>query len=298
MLALLNPRWAVASTALLTFNLVNPSLAFAEPESSQELVQEEAVQPELPKQFISEGNTVAISDVAINITPPAGWEVFTDNPNLSLIMKEVALEEKTKDYSKPKFRRNITVAATHEGTPIDEKRATILKEQMSETFAKDPAVSNFEVLEHKFFDYKGKNDGLILYSALNLGEFPMMQMHILVSGLNRQFLLTYTDLASNFQNTQAFEQAWNSMVSIEVTGPAPKRYQELIRYGSLAGGAILLLLIALGIKRRSTKKLFDMEDDLDEDLDSSLDLNTTMNHGWNLSKKDNNDDFLEGVSSF
>src|SRR5690606_24950230 len=200
---------------------------------------------------------------------------------LSVVMREP--RDPAPAYEKPKYQRNITVAAIHKASPIDEKRAAELKEEMAKSFGADSLVSDFTILEHKFFNYKGQNDGLLVYSSLNIGEYPMMQMHVLVSGEQKQFLMSYTDLADNFQNPASFESAWNTMVSIDVTGSSPNRVSEYARYAAIAGGFLMLGLCALLLRRRAAKKDYSSEaDEYLEDGDLSTSMFATLAGGWKL----------------
>lgn len=205
-------------------------------------------QATLPEKIVSDGSRFVVSEQEMAITPPAGWEVLTRSSGLSLIMQEPRVEAPS--YTKPKYQRNITVATVQRPSPIDEQRAASLKEELTKTFGKPGMSSNFQIVEHKFFDYRGKKDGLVVYSSMQLGEFQMMQMHVLISGEARQYVMTYTDLASEFAaNNAAYEKAWNSMVSIDVVGKAPVRYMEYVPYG-IAGGVAFLLFTAIGFLRR------------------------------------------------
>ncbi len=206
-----------------------------------------------PVSDVIKGDGNPISNAAFNfkITPPIGWEVTSNTGSLTLVMKEPRVE--APDYEKPKYQRNITLAIMHKGSPIDEAKALDITKQLADTFGKDSSLSDFKVTEHKLFNYKGQNDGLVVYSAYRMGDFELAQMHVLVSGKEKQYMMTYTDLADRFQGADgAFEKAWNSMVSIEVDGVAPSRFDEVKPYvitGSIVG--MMFLSLAVFAWRRS-----------------------------------------------
>jgi hypothetical protein len=267
------PRWVLTTSIASSINLFSPSIAFAqeaptEPqpadEAAAEVVAEDAPIDE-SQLFVSDGQPFEIADLGISMAAPEGWQVMTKAASLTVIASEP--KDETPSYDKPKYQRNITVAAIHRASPIDEKRAVELKKQMMEKFGNDPLVSDFTVTEHKFFNYKGVNDGLLVYTSLNLGEYPMMQMHILVSGQQNQFLLTYTDLAERFTDeaTGNFELAWNTMNSLQVTGDAPLRRDIYIRYGAVAGAFLMLICGLLLLRRKAKNRDFNAEaDELDQ----------------------------------
>jgi len=248
-------------------------------------------QNSLPGKFISDGSEVEVKKLGIKISPPSGWEVVTDSPNISLIIQEPEPEQVV--YDKAIFRRNITVAAVHKPAPIDEQRAARLKDELLNSFGKE-GVQNFEVIEHKFFNYKSKDDGLLAYTSFNIGEFQMMQMHVLLSGDSKQFLLTYTDLADRFSDTKYFDQAWNTMAGMTVSGQPPRRYlKEALILGVAIGMLILLLLLKVVRRRKETSGYLDdadlvYQDDHDWDINSGLKEDTsslaiTQTGVWRLS---------------
>lgn len=300
-------NYFISSSILWICNLALPSVALAAGLNESDIA---GIATELPsetkstlavnstpivesKTFISDGSPVALENLGITIAPPANWEIVTNGGSLSVIMREQ--REPAPAYEKPKYQRNITVAAIHKSSPIDELRATELKAELIKNFSSDSLVSEFSILEHKFFDYKGKNDGLMIYSNLKIGEYPMMQMHVLISGENKQFLLTYTDMAERFSDSTFgfYEKAWASMVSTQVTGLSPDRKDAYIRYGAIAGGFLMFGLVGLMFRRKATKH--DYSSDADELMDSgeapSVSMMSTMAHGWKISAESDGDDF-------
>lgn len=300
-------NYVMSSSILWICNLALPSVALGAglnesdiasvaaelPSETKSTIAENSTPAVESKTFISDGSTVALENLGITIAPPANWEIVTNGGSLSVIMREQ--REPAPAYEKPKYQRNITVAAIHKSSPIDEQRAIELKEELIKNFSTDSLVSEFSILEHKFFDYRGKNDGLLIYSNLKIGEYPMMQMHVLISGENKQFLLTYTDMAERFSDASVgfYEKAWASMVSTQVTGLSPDRKDAYIRYGAVAGGFLMFGLVGLMFRRKATKH--DYSSDADELMDSgeepSVSMMSTLAVGWKISgESDNSDD--------
>jgi hypothetical protein len=226
---------------------VAPAVAPSAPVAQTVAKTEESPSPTTTGKFVSDGAPLEFQKSGLKITPVTGWEMVTDSGNLTLIMQEP--EDSNVVYDKPTFRRNITVATIQNPSPIDQQRAKEFSEEMTGIFAKDGMSKDFKILEHKFFNYKGKDDGLIVYSTFRMrDEFDMMQMHILISGEEKQFLMTYTDLAERFSEEAMFNKAWQSMVSAEVQGIAPKRYAGFIKYGAL-GGIFFMSVAVFGFVR-------------------------------------------------
>ena len=205
----------------------------------------------------------------VSITPPQGWQVTEGMAGASIVMQEpvpdmAALEKAAakSGLEQTTFRRNITVATIQNPSPIDEQRATELKAELVTRFGQSGVVRDYQITEHKFFNYRGKNDGLLVYASLKLSDVPVMQMHILVSGTEKQYLLTYTDLAESISNANnhVFEAAWNSMVSIAVQGEAPKRFDEKkMALAGTAGGLVLLgIYFVIRMRRRNPLREADL----------------------------------------
>ncbi len=211
---------------------------------------------------LSDGRPITIDEAQMTITPPVGWEILLKSRGKALIMQVPASKEPIKDYSKPIYARNVTVAVAYEPRPIDELEAKALIVKLEKDFGSAPGVRNFQIVEHRLIDYREKADAILVYTAFEYNNFPMSQMHILVSGDKNNALLTYTDLTEAFQKDEAaMAQAWNAMLSINLAGKAPRRYENLIPIGvglalSLIAGISLVLL-----RRRNARRFIDAEEE-------------------------------------
>ena len=282
-------RVVLATTCGFAVNLMQTTIAFGQ--NAQDFnptnVKKSTSMPEVPTaqapsalesskstRFISDGKPFQLTQIGAQIAPPLGWEVMTDMPGLSLVMQEPKKEGQPVDYAKPIFQRNITVAVSHEATPIDEKEAQVLKEKLKNEFSKNTSVKDFQVFdEHKFFNYRGVNDGLVIYASYTMFDIPMTQMHVVVSGTESRFLLTYTDLTSEFDtNKTAFEAAWNAMVSLSVKGPAPQRYEKALRAGAVSCGIAFVLGMMVALRGMRAKRK--LEDDSSDDVSHAFSSTT------------------------
>lgn len=215
---------------------------------------------ERPK--IAEGRPWSAADLGISLTPPIGWQIQPNLLGKTLVLQPVRSKGKIKDYSKPIYNRNITVAVLHEARPIDETEVAILRKKLELDFGQAPGVSGFQVIESRFIDYRQKADGILLYTAFQLNGYPMSQMHVFISGSKNSALLTYTDLADAFQsNEDAMTLAWNAMLSTELTGTAPRRYQDLMGLGSAIGLVLVAGCLVLLLRRRSAHRMYEGEEE-------------------------------------
>ena len=119
-----------------------------------------------------------------------------------------------------------------------------------------------------------------------MNEVPMSQMHVLVSGEKNQFLMTYTDMGSEFEKSEFYDQAWAAMTSIKVKGEAPQRYKSQAIGGALIGLVVVLLgMIGFSIKKRVTKSYESYEDTMySDDSEISSEGNQSLHTSavWNL----------------
>ena len=196
-----------------------------------------------------------LEELGIRIRPVEGWEKIPDLMGMSLVIQEPKSGEVV--YDVPTFQRNITVVVGHAGAPIDAAEAENLKSALIERISNQGGVEEFRLDgDPKFFDYRAKNDGLIIYSSFRSGDVPMAQMHIFVSGEDKRVLLTYTDMAERFHKDEdTYARVWASMTSAEVLGQPPFRYRELIEKGVGVGLLCCLGALFLIMRRRRSHAL-------------------------------------------
>lgn len=209
-----------------------------------------------PAPFVSDGSPIKFDQDRAKITPIKGWMVEPKGSGVSVVMKEVVtpVPGAPKDYSQPIFARNITVMTINEASPIDEQRAVEFKEQFLKMAGKQGSMPDLQFTSQKFFNFKGENDGLVFFTQHTSNGFTMMQMHVLVSGDSKQYLLSYNDLANRFSNPETYDQAWKAMTSIEVPGIAPIRYAREIKLGGVFFAGLLLLVLPFSFARAMSQR--------------------------------------------
>jgi hypothetical protein len=269
--SVLKPGLAFATTGL-------PAVPAASTAQAAETAEAEPI--------VSDGSALSLDALGVLVTPPKGWEVDTRKGNgMAVIMSEPKVELKKVKKEVTTYQRNITVTVKHEATPIDDKTAAALAESLKKEFSKSALIRDYDIMETKIFDFAPKTKALLVYASFRLNGVNMMQMHVLVSGGEKQFLQTYTDMATRFSPTDAgFTLAWASMTSLQVKGSAPVRYENIIKFGSAAGIILLLLSTTLFIRSRSRKKMFQasvMALDSDEDIGEAT--SHVVSNAWGIS---------------
>jgi hypothetical protein len=233
--------------------------------------------------FVSDGQAVAIDRLGIRVKPVAGWEVETKHHSISLVMVEPAAEKV--EFNKAIYRRNITVANAHKSSVPTEKVVEELHGSLIEKFGSIGGVSQFQILDTKRFDYKDKEDGILVYTGFLMNnEFMMMQAHVLLNGEKNQVLATYTDLAERFNEGEDFQKAWQTLSTIEVTGEPRPLYMDYVPH-AVFGFLLLLLVVALRRMSSSKTRLFYESEGnriYEDDSDSDHDFISAHSGMWNL----------------
>jgi hypothetical protein len=200
-----------------------------------------------PPPQLSDGNRVAVESAGFTIKPPAGWEVHKDHPHLSLFM-QVPYKQGLK------FQRAIQVGALKNPIYIDESTAKEFEEELMQKFGRaDAAIQNYRIRNYEFTQLADGRPAILFYAEYLYDDIRLMQAHLLISSNTRHYLLTYTDLAENFEERaeEYWNVAWTSMVSMEIKGEAPIRFIELY---VMLGAVGALVLIALFIRQFSKWK--------------------------------------------
>jgi len=250
---------------------------FIQSEIGTSLADSEGSSADPPKpEFSASSQGVVIPEAGVRITPPEGWSASRDVAQLTLVMKEPG--DPKPSYDKPKYQRNVTLMTLHQSSPMDFARMEEFKQELTKQFSQGGSTSNFQIVDSKIFDYRQNISAILVYSSIHIGEYPMMQMHVLVSGKDKQYVMTYTDLAERFNQTNdpAFSAVWASMMSIEVEGTPPTRFEQRLGF-YLGGGGIFMIAMAMGLwsfarSRTSYRHYADLAvsgRDLDEDLSSA-----------------------------
>ncbi len=213
---------------------------------------------ESPAPLLGNGSALHFPEDGLSIIPPSGWEISKNMRGMTLLMQMPRPKTPITDYSKPLYTRNITLALQHQAQPIDEMQAEALRAQLEKTFGQAPGVRNFQIMEHRFIDYRGDGKAILVYTAFDYNSFPMNQMHIYTAGAKKGVLLTYTDLAEEFQkNEAASTAAWNSMMSIELEGKAPQRFEKFIPLLAATGVFLCLAALLIFFRRRRNRRFFE-----------------------------------------
>ncbi|SMF21372.1 hypothetical protein [Pseudobacteriovorax antillogorgiicola] len=212
----------------------------------------------------ADGQAINIAETDIWVTAPVGWEVLENKFGKALVIQEPKPEKPV--YDKFTYQRNITVAVSHQGTPIDDTTVEELRTKILESFGR--YGKDFTLAEnHEAFDFKGQGDGILIYSFLKINKVQLTQAHVFVSGADKSLLMTYTDLSDRFHADQeTFAKVWATLTTAHIEGEAPQRFEEFLIPGvAVSSGLFLLILISVIRSIRGRLAYRDDEDYLSDE---------------------------------
>ena len=219
------------------------------------------VTPAIPK--FSEGYPIVLKDAGFEITPTQGWQISTDRgPSLVLeepekSVKNIRIKDAKGKNIITRFRRYITVAKKNVPAPMDEMTIKTLTADLMEQFGGNGLITNYNVTQTEFFDYRDDKKALLAYAHYYMGDVAMMHMHVLLSSDDKQYLATYSDFAKRLQqNDKTFDKAWQMINSIEYEGHPPVRFEQTKLYATVIGFLLGLFIFFRIIARiRSQRRL-------------------------------------------
>lgn len=214
---------------------------------------------------VSNGQKIILKEKGFSITPPAGWEVYKDIPNTTLLLRT--------PYQKDLggFQRSIQVMSFKGIRYMDEVTAREYENLLLKKF-KDVAanIKNYRVRNHVKLELANKTPAFLFYADYQADQLELMQAAVLVSSGKRHFLTIYTDLAKNIEaeNTSPeFQEAWKSLLSIEVDSVPSTRFHTPTMIGIGIIGLIgIIFLLAITRYSFSTVKYRKHSRNLDSDL--------------------------------
>ncbi len=220
--------------------------------------------PANPNEVIATGGQIKLRDGEFKIAIPKGWSVYTNIPGQTLL----AQGPKQGDVG---FRRAIQVMTFGGPRYLDEVTATEFNELIARKFeAASTSMTNYQMNNHMRVELADRRPALLFYSEFEQDQKKYMQAHLLVSNLERHFLMSYTDAAEHFANdarTPNLNEAWQSLISAEVEGPTPVRYRIFFQVGGMVG-LLLVSMLGLGLYRKLSHRKYEQElkSEFSEDL--------------------------------
>ncbi len=210
---------------------------------------------------------VEIENRGFTIYPPVGWSIKKNFNGASLFF-QAPLD------NNDKYRRNIRIMTFKGAKYIDEVSLEEFSKEIEEKSSKmSNAVQNYRIRDLSLVEL-GKNvPAGLFYADFKLNGLPMMQMRLLISTADFHFLMTFTDVQENFEDTSNgyLDQAYQTFQTVELDSHPPGRNDFLVRIG-VAGVTLIILITGFSFYRKyRVKKLGAGIDEFDDDDDENLD---------------------------
>lgn len=202
---------------------------------------------------ISDGSRITVKGKGFSITPPTGWEIHTDFPNMSLLL-QVPFKKGLA------YQRTIQVMIIKGASYIDDITRKKYEEILVRKYSRvTDSIQNYRIRNHLLTKMGDGREGILYYAEFTLEGRKMMQAHILVSSSKHSYLLTYTDLIEHFEGEESSKyltKAWESMTSILLAGDAPVRFQKMFLFGLLIIAILILLILFYLIRHAKAGKSY------------------------------------------
>ena len=197
---------------------------------------------------ITTDEPVAIKEKGFLITPPKGWEIHRKSQGSSLLFQVPHSPEMI-------YQRTIQVMSFDGYQFMDEITANEFGKIITDKFSSSSsAIQDYRLRSHLPVDMKDGTQGILYYTEFSIDNVPLMQLHILVSSASYHFLMSFTDLAEHFEQSDSviLETAFNAMTSATLDSRPPTRFNYPIIIGVGLG---TFLLFVLGFRWRKSRRV-------------------------------------------
>jgi len=213
---------------------------------------------------VATGSAVDLRNGEISLVLPRGWIYYSDIPGQTLL----ALAPEADDIG---FQRAIQIMTFGGPKFLDEVTANEYREIIARKFSgASAAIVNYQMNNHLKIELADGRSAILFYAGFEKDKRKFMQAHILVSNMERHFVLSYTDRAEHFANdapTPNLNEAWQVLISTVVSGSTPLRYGAFYQMGAVIGlfcGAIGLWILYRQISANKYEK--EIKSEFAEDL--------------------------------
>jgi hypothetical protein len=198
---------------------------------------------------ISQGQRILIEGKGFSLKPPAGWIIQRDVPRVSLSLVAPVPEGQ--------YPSNINVNRFSGSKIINQDTAEKFAEKIVKDFpATSPTIEAYTLRNSQPIDLADGRKALLFYTDFLGSGRKMMQAHVLASSETNHYLITYTDLAENFETnaegvqSPVFNIAWESLASLELDSPNPVPSQELAWILGVVGALLITWFLISFIRNR------------------------------------------------
>jgi len=205
--------------------------------------------------IVSVGKRIVLRDGELSLELPKGWIYHADIPGQTLL----ALAPEADNLG---FQRAIQIITFGGPKFLDEVTANEYREIIARKFSgASAAITNYQMNNHLKIEMADGRPALLFYAGFKKDKREFMQAHLLISNMERHFVISYTDGAEHFANdapTPNLNEAWQVLISTVIRGSTPLRYGSFYKMGGLV--AFFCMSIALWtIYRKNLAQRYERE---------------------------------------
>ncbi len=248
-----------------------------------------------PNNFVANGEAIDIPGTGFSIVPPTGWEVQREGGGTAVVFQGPKPEEKP---GVTVYRGNIRIMRIAEGLPMDDQTKENFKKDLMEKFPASNRISNYNIRSAERVQLASGAEGFLYYSEMTYDALPIMAMHVLISSATDHFLITYMDIAKNFEqeNSPALTTAYTSIQSAKLETAPAERFTTYYYVGGGIGALLLLLIfvrIARGLRMKKLGESLESEDGGDDNgggYDNTSTMTRVSSRGRSSASYEDEDD--------
>jgi hypothetical protein len=200
---------------------------------------------------VGQGERIVIEDKGFSIVPPVGWMIELEVPRVSLSMVALVPEGV--------YPSNINVIRFNGPMILNQQSAGKFAEKIIKDFpSTSPSIESYTLRDSQQIQLTDGRQSFLFYVDFISSGKRMMQAHVLTSSQTNHYLMTYTDLAENFEpnaegmQAQVFNAAWETLASLELDSPSPVPSKDLFWIvGSVVGLLIFWFVFSFIRNRRA-----------------------------------------------
>ncbi len=200
-----------------------------------------------------EAGRIQAGSTGFSIMPPADWTIRSDIPGQTLVLESPVTK-------KNHYRSTIQVRVAQGPRYMDSVGISDFKDEMTTKLGQEGgSMQDFSIRNAESVKTDDGREGLLVYSGFTMNTVEMLQAHLLLSSAQQHVVVTYTDLAKNFDSNAGDAPlgiAWGAMTTAKMPGENPERFAGPIQIAALAGVLIVVIGVLLTVRNALAKQAY------------------------------------------
>ena len=200
-----------------------------------------------------EAGRIQAGSTGFSIMPPADWTIRNDIPGQTLVLESPV-------SNKNHYRSTIQVRVAQGPRYMDSLGISDFKDEITTKLGQEGgSLQDFSIRNAESVKTDDGREGLLVYSGFTMNTVEMLQAHLLLSSAQQHVVVTYTDLATNFDSNAVDAPlgiAWGAMTTAKMPGENPERFAGPIQIAALAGVLIVVIGVLLTVRNALAKQAY------------------------------------------